>query len=422
MRLLQPDSRSLPGAGPIRARGDGAQPLPRLLLVGDRAGLPLPRAGSALRGGGPGPPPMEIVVRRDLDGAERELAGAEVDVAVVDLSRDGTRRLAAVARWRLCHPHTAWVALTGAGPQPSEEAVLRAGIHERVSCAALRGPELERAIRCARARRDALPPAQPPPWDGVPVQSSRLASLGALAAGVAHEINNPMAYVRSNLDFVAEEFAELEQRLRRMVRRFPNVAGGVGGLPDLQQRVDELHQALAEAREGVTHVSDVVGGLKQFSSRPHAEVREVDLRRVAESALRIATVAVGQRAQLKRRLGPVPLVRASEAYLGQVVLNLLVNAAQAIPEGTPADHHIRVATRADGAGRAVLEVADTGHGMPPEVVSRIFEPFFTTKPPDEGTGLGLAVARRVVESFGGTLTCKSREGHGSTFRIRLPPA
>jgi signal transduction histidine kinase len=166
----------------------------------------------------------------------------------------------------------------------------------------------------------------------------------------------------------------------------------------------------------------VVGGLRHFSSRPRAEIREVDLRRVAELSLRIAAATVQQRARLERRLERVPAVLGSEAFLGQVVLNLLVNAAQALPEGARGEHRVFLATRTAADGNAVLEVSDTGPGMDPELVERIFEPFFTTKPPGEGTGLGLAVARQVVESFGGELAVRTRPGHGCTFRVSLPPA
>jgi C4-dicarboxylate-specific signal transduction histidine kinase len=286
-------------------------------------------------------------------------------------------------------------------------------------------------VRRALARRDALPPPEPPPWDSPPIQATRLASLGVVAAGVAHEINNPLAYVRSNLEFVVDEFGSLQERLERLVRRFPNVAGGATGFPGLARQLRELREAMDEANEGVTRLAEVVGGLKQFSSRPRTEIGEVDLREVVRSSLRIAARTVSDRARLETRLEAVPRVRGSAAYLGQVVLNLLVNAAQAIPAQTVPDqtrrvggedvHRVRIATF-ERDGRAVLEVSDTGPGMSPEVARRIFEPFFTTKPPGQGTGLGLTVSRQVVETFGGTLGVETAEGQGTTFRVVLPPA
>jgi signal transduction histidine kinase len=135
----------------------------------------------------------------------------------------------------------------------------------------------------------------------------------------------------------------------------------------------------------------------------------------------MASRTLQDRARLVLRLDPVPRVRGSDAYLGQVVLNLLVNAAQAIPDGEAARHQITVATFAGPDGAAVLEVTDTGAGIAADVAGRIFEPFFTTKPSGQGTGLGLAVSRRIVEAFGGSLTVDSALGEGATFRLTLPP-
>jgi len=241
-----------------------------------------------------------------------------------------------------------------------------------------------------------------------------------MAAGVAHEINNPLAYVRSNLEFVLEEFSDLADRFDRLVRRFPNVAGGATGFPDVESRLRELRQAMDEANEGVTRVAGIVGGLKQFSSRPISEIGAVDLVAVTQSSLRMATRTLQDRARLVLRLEPVPTVRGGEAYLGQVVLNLLVNAAQAIPDEDSVRHQITVTTFTAPDGAAVLEVTDTGAGIPADVAARIFEPFFTTKPPGQGTGLGLSVSRQIVEAFGGRLSVDSAEGEGATFRLVLP--
>jgi signal transduction histidine kinase len=305
----------------------------------------------------------------------------------------------------------------------SEEAMLRAGILEALPDRGL-GRSLAGAVRRALARREAhsaLAP-EPPAWESADLKASRLSSLGAMAAGVAHEINNPLAYVRSNLEFALEEFADLSDRFDRLVRRFPNVAAGATGFPDMEGRLRELRQAMDEANEGVTRVTDVVGGLRQFSIRPRTEIGAVDLVAVAQSSLRMVARTVQDRARLALRFEPVPTVRGSEAYLGQVVLNLLVNAAQAIPDdGDAARHQVTVATFTASDGAAVLEVTDTGAGIPADVAERIFEPFFTTKTSGQGTGLGLSVSRQIVEAFGGSLSVDSAEGEGATFRLTLPP-
>jgi len=387
----------------------------RILLVGEPPAWP-PGPAPLERDD---PPPLEIVAT-DVAGAGALLATEAFEVAVVNLARDARRRLEAVRRWRGEHPRTGWLALVGPEPMLADEVMLRAGILEALPDSAV-GRGLSRAVARALARREAHPaPAEPPAWESADLRASRLSSLGAMAAGVAHEINNPLAYVRSNLEFVLEEFSDLADRFDRLVRRFPNVAGGATGFPDVESRLRELRQAMDEANEGVTRVAGIVGGLKQFSSRPISEIGAVDLVAVTHSSLRMASRTLQDRARLVLRLEPVPTVRGSDAYLGQVVLNLLLNAAQAIPDGDDARHQITVTTFTAPDGAAVLEVTDTGMGVGADVAERIFEPFFTTKPPGQGTGLGLSVSRRIVEAFGGTLTVDSAEGEGATFRLVLP--
>jgi len=388
----------------------------RILLVGEPPDWqPGPAPLEALE-----PLPLEIVAA-DPEAAGDLLASGGFEVAVVNLARDARRRLDAVRRWRREHPRTVWLALIGPEPMLSEEAMLRAGVLEAIPDSEV-AHGLASAVGRTLARRDAQHlPAGPPAWESPGLAATRLSSLGVMAAGVAHEINNPLAYVRSNLEFVLEEFSELAERFGRMVRRFPNVAGGATGFPDVEGRLRELRAAMDEANEGVTRVTDVVGGLKEFSSRPRTQVHPVDLVSVARSSLRMAARTLEDRAQLVVRLDPVPSVRGNDAYLGQVVLNLLVNAAQAIPEAAADRHQVTLATFPSEDGSAVLEVTDTGAGMSAAVASRAFDPFFTTKPSGQGTGLGLAVSRQVVEAFGGSLEVDTAEGEGATFRMVLPP-
>jgi PAS domain S-box-containing protein len=232
--------------------------------------------------------------------------------------------------------------------------------------------------------------------------AERLTSLGTLASGMAHEINNPLAYVLGNVDYAAEQL-EVEPGSARMA---------------------EVKNALAEARLGADRIRTLVRDLRFLSHGGGWEAREpVDLNAAIEFAARVTSTRVRHRARLVKDLGEVPRVLGSEARLGQVVINLLVNAAQAIQEGAAADNEIRVTTRLDAAlGRVVLEVSDTGCGMTPEVRARAFDPFFTTKPVGEGTGLGLSVCHAFVASAGGEITVESEPGRGSTFRVTLPAA
>ncbi|MFL5272914.1 MAG: PocR ligand-binding domain-containing protein [Anaeromyxobacteraceae bacterium] len=235
------------------------------------------------------------------------------------------------------------------------------------------------------------------------MQADRLASVGMLAAGVAHEINNPLTYVIGSLDFLHEQFATL-------ARTFPEVDVG------------ELHDALTAAREGAQRVKHVVQDLKTFSRADDKHRARVDLRGVLESSINMAFNEIKFRARLVKEYGKAPPVLANEARLGQVFLNLLVNAAQAIPEAHVDENEIRITTRADERGRAVVEVRDSGSGIPPEAVARMFEPFFTTKPKGVGTGLGLSICRNIVTALGGEISVESAPRQGTVVRVVLPAA
>ncbi|WP_441288528.1 hybrid sensor histidine kinase/response regulator [Sorangium sp. KYC3313] len=228
--------------------------------------------------------------------------------------------------------------------------------------------------------------------------ADRMASLGTLAAGVAHEINNPLAYMVANVDFARKELR----------------AKGAGA------RLDALLSALDEAAEGGSRVRHIVGGLKTFSRADGGELGPVEVDPVIQLVLRMAQQQIQSKARLVLELRPVPAVHANEAQLGQVILNLLVNAAQALPEGKVSENEIRISTAPAPPGRVCIEVCDTGPGIAPELRSRIFDPFFTTKPIGEGTGLGLAICHGIVTSFRGEIGVESEVGKGACFRVLLP--
>jgi PAS domain S-box-containing protein len=227
--------------------------------------------------------------------------------------------------------------------------------------------------------------------------ADRMAAIGTLAAGVAHEINNPLTYV----------LASLEQ----MKAALP--AGPEG---------TELRSHLGAATEGAQRVRNIVSDLSSFSHAGDGPLMSLDVRPMLESALRMAHTLIHTRARVVRALGNVPAVRASDSRLGQVFLNLIVNAAHAISEGDVEGNEIRVTTRTDEHGRAVVEVADTGTGIAEDLQRRIFDPFVTTKPRGAGMGLGLYICRNIVGSLGGELEVESALGKGSTFRVVLPGA
>nr|WP_228530789.1 MULTISPECIES: PAS domain S-box protein [Myxococcaceae] len=235
------------------------------------------------------------------------------------------------------------------------------------------------------------------------VASDRMASVGMLAAGVAHEINNPLAYVQANVGFVSDVLAREGRALA----------------PAL---VEEAQQALQEAREGTQRMRDIVRDLRTFSRVDDAVLAPVDLERVLDSASSIASNEVRHRARLVRVRGGVPQVLAHEGRLVQLFVNLIVNAAHALPEGQVERHEIRLRTAAAPTGEALVEVQDTGSGIAPELLPRLFEPFFTTKPAGRGTGLGLSICQGIVAALGGSIEVQSAVGQGSTFRVRLPAA
>jgi signal transduction histidine kinase len=252
-------------------------------------------------------------------------------------------------------------------------------------------------------------------------QTDRLTSLGTLAAGVAHEINNPLAYVLLNLGYVSEELPRILKPARSGARPASE------GSDESRSSADEVVLAIEHARNGAERIRDIVRGLKTFS-RPENESRiPLDVAQVLESTLAMVANEIRHRARLVKDLAPGCEVVANEARLGQVFLNLLVNAVQALPDDRVTTNEIRIAVTSAGSSgaddeRIIVEVHDNGVGIAPQVRGRIFEPFFTTKPVGIGTGLGLAICHGIVTSLGGTLTFESEVGKGTTFRVELPAA
>ncbi|MGZ3457045.1 MAG: PAS domain-containing sensor histidine kinase [Archangium sp.] len=226
--------------------------------------------------------------------------------------------------------------------------------------------------------------------------NERMASIGMLAAGVSHEINNPLAFVSSNLCFIGSE-------LRRLA------------LPEGEQR--ELLEALSDAREGAERMRLIVQSLQALSRGDPAVPQPLALHEVMESSVRLASGRLRGPVRLVRDYGEVPQVLGNSVQLAQVFTNLLVNAVQALP---PEGGEIRLVARLHGASVAVVEVHDTGCGIPAEHLQRIFEPFFTTRPLGEGTGLGLSLCHDLIRGHGGVMTVDSTVGEGSTFRVFLP--
>ncbi len=233
--------------------------------------------------------------------------------------------------------------------------------------------------------------------------AERMASLGTLAAGVAHEINNPMTYVLGNLDYMADELAQ-----------HPVPAWGDAD-PSLEQLV-------AEAQDGARRVVRIVRDLKTFSRHSDNDpLAPIDLESALDTAADMVRAQIRHRAKLERDYRGHTQVLGDNVRLGQVFVNLVVNAAQAIPDGDDHEkHRITLRTYLDEEGRAVAEVADTGVGIEPAHLPRLFDPFFTTKPIGIGTGLGLSSAMGIVSALGGSIDVESELGVGTKVRVRLP--
>jgi PAS domain S-box-containing protein len=234
--------------------------------------------------------------------------------------------------------------------------------------------------------------------------ADRMSSLGTLAAGVAHEINNPLAYLITSLEL--------------MSKRLPELAGLA--LKPSSEPTEWLRRQLDRAHEGAERVRLIVRDLKSFSRADDETMGVIDPRRALDMSIALVSNEIRHRAQLVKDYDTLPPVWANEGRLGQVFLNLLVNATQAIPAGAVAQNEVRVFGRTDAEGRAVIEVRDTGSGIEADQVALVFDPFFTTKPLNVGTGLGLSLCHAIIGSLRGQITVESQPGVGSVFRVVLP--
>lgn len=262
------------------------------------------------------------------------------------------------------------------------------------------------------------------------VQAEKLASLGLLSAGIAHEINNPLAFVSNNLAVLERDFRGLGQLLDILIEAIPSLDTS---RPDLARRVAELSEEidltyvrenlgriLAATRQGARRVSDIVQNLRGFARLDQSIVDEIDIEDAISSCLDLLRSRVDQnRIEIRRERGGVPSLVCAGAQINQVLLNLLVNAVQAIEATQRSDGRILIRTALVN-DLLEIEISDNGCGIPTEHRTKIFDPFFTTKPVGQGTGLGLAIAQGIVGEHGGRLEVESRVGAGTTFRIWLP--
>ena len=232
--------------------------------------------------------------------------------------------------------------------------------------------------------------------------AERLASLGRIAAGVVHEVSNPLTYVHGNIELALEELSLLERER-----------------PELAHPLEGISELLREAREGGNRLRNIIEDIGLLA-RPDSMIpQRVDLKSVLRSVVRMLGTSIRKRATLTVKEGPVPFVLGSAPRMTQVMTNLLVNALYALPERSIEDNRITLGLE-QSDGHVVIEVTDNGVGIAPEDHARIFEPFFTTKPVGQGMGLGLPISHGIVTAMGGTMRIEGRPGLGTTVRVRLP--
>ncbi len=340
------------------------------------------------------PEPCRVETASQLTAA---LSRQPWDVVLCDYALPGFSALAALELVKRERPDVPFIIVSGTMGEDIAVGTMRAG-----ACDFFHKNNLTRlAAAIERELRDVEERRERGKLREQLLLSDRLISIGTLAAGVAHEINNPLAYVIGNVDFAIERLS----------------AGLSSGLD--RAGCAELLAALEQTRDGAERIRVTTRDLRVFCRTEESAPVSVDVARVLDSAIGMAWNEIRHRARIVRNYEPGPHIDGIESRLGQVFLNLLINAAQAIEDPDPNRHEIRVSV-AVAAGRVRITIADTGKGMPEEVRQQLFQPFFTTKPVGVGTGLGLSICRGIVEELGGTIAIDSAPANGTTVRLELP--
>ncbi len=258
------------------------------------------------------------------------------------------------------------------------------------------------------------------------LQSEKLASIGQLAAGVAHEINNPVGFIASNLNTLKKYVADLLEiidtysQADEALKQHPKLADVIlqsKTKTDFTYLAEDISDLLGESQEGVERVKKIVQDLKTFSRSDSADMEQCDIHAGIDSTLNVAWSELKYKTKVVKEYGELPLVNCTLSKINQVLMNLLINAAQAVVE-----QGVITLRTGQSDDRVWIEVEDTGKGIAPDSLNRIFEPFYTTKPPGKGTGLGLSLSYGIIQDHGGDIEVESEVGRGTCFRIWLPIA
>jgi signal transduction histidine kinase len=353
------------------------------------------------------------MVRVSAEEVIGELAARHFHAALLDADGLGAAAGRVLESLGQVTPPTPSIVIESHSDDAGARAWLERGADDHLDRLQLSPPVLRRAVESAVARSRARELRRRLE------HADRLAAIGTLAAGVAHEVNNPAAYVLMNLKTCREHIADLRSELLGE-RQDLGAGGGVPVAHDERaEKLDEMAEMLADNVRGVERIVGIVQALRSYARSEPDEIGAVDVAAVCRDAFDLVGNQLRHGARLSVDLAPVPPIAADARKLGQVVINLLVNAGDAVAAADERPHEIALRCVARD-GRVEISVSDTGVGIPASHRSRIYEPFFTTKPRGSGSGLGLAIVRDIVERFGGRIAVDSTPGRGTTFTVRFP--
>jgi two-component system, NtrC family, sensor kinase len=382
---------------------------------------------------------FECETAASADEALVELANDTYALVITDVMMPGRNGVELLREIKVHHPDTAVIMVSGVDRPQRVRDALRVGAFDYLikPCEldvltlsvehALERRTLQRTARTYKAHLEnqnielARSKSELQRLQGQLVHTEKMASLGQLAAGIAHELNNPAGFIYGNMDLLGDYLS----KLHTLLRVYDEVTLPADGLLLVDARkteiryeklVGELDSIIADCREGAERICDVVKNLRLFSRLDEAEIEKVNIHSGIDSTVRLLSrYFTGGQVTLRRTYGDLPRIDCYAGQLNQVWMNLLVNAAQAVT----ARGEVSISTKLE-QGAIVVAISDTGSGIPEDHLSRIFDPFFTTKSVGEGTGLGLSISYGIIERHGGTISVESLVGTGTTFTVRIP--